>query len=80
MTDFFSLNGIDPAMYTYRFPAVDPEHFPVAWLPEQVREYIEKLETALGQCEHIIERLNTDRMEQRRILRMRDYLEGMTHG
>lgn len=75
---FYEINGIEPDTNTFRFPAV--EIIPRSVLyddPGMVWTYIGELETALAQCESVIERLNTDRQEARRMLRMRDYLEGM---
>jgi hypothetical protein len=78
MSDFFEINGLDPKANNFRFPHVELQTFPVAWLPKQVADYIAELETALGRCELVIERLNTDRMEAHRTLRMRDYAERIT--
>lgn len=46
-------------------------------LPDEVVAYIAALETALGQYELLAERLNTDRIEAHRTMRMREYAERM---
>jgi hypothetical protein len=69
--DFFTINGLNPNAYKFPFPAVEIQTFHD--LRPDVEAYIEKLEVALGQAELLVERLNTDRIEVRRVLRMRDY-------